>query len=109
MAEYLKTSSHYQELSALFQAKRNLFLSLIKESKFTYTPSKGTYFQALNYSNITDENDYDFAVRLTKENGIASIPFSVFNVNNLDEKMLRFCFAKTDDTLIKAAEILCNI
>ncbi len=109
LAEYLKTPSHYQELSAFFQAKRDLFLSLIKESKFTFTPSKGTYFQALNYSNITNENDYEFAVRLTKDKGIASIPFSGFNVNSLDEKMLRFCFAKTDDTLKRGAEILCNI
>lgn len=109
LAEYLKTPSHFQELSGFFQEKRDLFLSLIKESKFTFTPSKGTYFQALNYSNITDENDYELAVRLTKENGIASIPFSGFNVNRLDEKMLRFCFAKTDETLIKAAEVLNKI
>jgi methionine aminotransferase len=109
LAEYLKTPSHYLELSSLFQAKRDLFLSLLKDSKFTFIPSKGTYFQALNFSNITDENDYEFAVRLTKEKGIASIPFSGFNVNNLDEKMLRFCFAKTDDTLKRGAEILCNI
>ena len=109
LAEYLKTPSHYQELSGFFQAKRDLFLNLIKDSKFTFTPSKGTYFQALNFSNITDENDYEFAIRLTKEKGIASIPFSVFNVNRLDEKMLRFCFAKTDETLKKGAEILCSI
>jgi methionine aminotransferase len=109
LAEYLKTPSHYLELSSLFQAKRDLFLSLLKDSKFTFIPSKGTYFQALNFSNITDENDYEFAVRLTKEKGIASIPFSGFNVNNLDEKMLRFCFAKTDDTLKRGAEVLCNI
>ena len=82
---------------------------LIKDSRFTFTPSKGTYFQALNYSYISEENDYDLAIRLTKDKGIASIPFSVFNVNKLDEKMLRFCFAKTDDTLKRGAEILCNI
>lgn len=106
LATYLQTPSHYTELSEFFQAKRDLFLGLLKESKFTFVPSKGTYFQALNYSNISEENDYELAVRLTKENGIASIPFSVFNINNLDEKMLRFCFAKTDETLIRAAEVL---
>ena len=109
LAKYLETASHYLELSGFFQEKRDLFLDLIKDSRFTFNPSKGTYFQALDYSKITDENDYDLAIKLTKENGIASIPISVFNKDKLDEKMLRFCFAKTDDTLKRGAEILCNI
>ena len=109
LAEYLKEPSHYLELSGLFQEKRDLFLNLIKESRFTFTPSKGTYFQALDYSNISNENDYDLAIRLTEEKGIASIPISVFNKNKLDEKMLRFCFAKTDDTLKRGADILNSI
>lgn len=109
IADFLEDPSHYLGLGTFFQAKRDLFLNLIKDSRFTFTPSKGTYFQALDYANITDENDYALAVRLVKEHGIASIPFSVFNVNKEDEKMLRFCFAKTDDTLKRGAEILCNI
>lgn len=109
LAEYLETPSHYLELSALFQQKRDLFLSLIKDSRFRFIPSKGTYFQMLDYSEISDENDYDLAVRLTKDHGVASIPISVFNTNKLDEKMLRFCFAKADDTLKRGAEILCSI
>jgi methionine transaminase len=109
LAEYLKTPSNYLSLNVFYQQKRDLFLSLIKHSKFEFIPSKGTYFQLLNFKNITSENDYDFAVRLTKEQKIASIPISVFNENGLDTKVLRFCFAKTDDTLKKAAEILCNI
>jgi len=109
LAEYLEEPNHYLELSGLFQEKRDLFLNLIKESRFTFTPSKGTYFQALDYSNISDENDYDLAIRLTEEKGIASIPISVFNHNKLDEKMLRFCFAKTDDTLKRGADILNSI
>lgn len=109
IADYLKDPSHYLELGSFFQAKRDLFLNLIKDSRFSFTPSKGTYFQALDYSQITDENDYDLAVRLVKEKGIASIPFSVFNVNKADEKVLRFCFAKKDETLERGAEILCNI
>lgn len=109
IADYLKDPSHYLELGSFFQAKRDLFLNLIKDSRFSFTPSKGTYFQALDYSQITDENDYDLAVRLVKEKGIASIPFSVFNVNKADEKVLRFCFAKKDETLQRGAEILCNI
>ena len=106
LAEYLKEPNHYLELSGLFQEKRDLFLNLIKDSKFTFIPSKGTYFQALDYSNISNENDYDLAIRLTEEHGIASIPISVFNEHKLDEKILRFCFAKTDDTLKRGADIL---
>ena len=109
LAEYLKTPSNYLDLNKFYQQKRDLFLSLIKDARFEFTPSKGTYFQLLNFKNITDENDYDFAVRLTKERKITAIPISVFNENKLDTKVLRFCFAKTDDTLKKAAEIICNI
>jgi len=109
LAEYLKTPSNYLELSGFYQQKRDLFLSLIKGSRFEFSPSKGTYFQLLNFKNITNESDYDFAIRLTKEQKIASIPISVFNENKFDSKVLRFCFAKTDETLKKAAEILCKI
>jgi methionine aminotransferase len=96
-------------LNNFFQQKRDLFLNLIAESRFKFTPSKGTYFQILDYSEITDEHDVDFAKHLTKEFKIASIPLSVFNENSKDDKVLRFCFAKTDETLIKASEILCRI
>ncbi|NOR28726.1 MAG: aminotransferase class I/II-fold pyridoxal phosphate-dependent enzyme [Lutibacter sp.] len=109
LAEYLKTPSNYLELGHFYQEKRDLFLSLLKDSRFEFIPSKGTYFQLLNFRNITDESDYDFAIRLTKEQKIAGIPISVFNENKYDSKVLRFCFAKTDETLKKAAEILCNI
>jgi len=109
LADYLQEPNHYLELSEFYQEKRDLFLSLIKSSRFRFTASKGTYFQGLNYSEITNENDLDFAKRLTIEQGIASIPLSVFNYNNLDNKMLRFCFAKTDETLKQAAEILNRI
>lgn len=108
-AQYLKTPRHYLELSSFYQRKRDLFLELIKESRFKMTPSAGTYFQLLDYSAITDENDILFAERLTKEKGIASIPTSVFNLDQEDFKMLRFCFAKTDETLEQAAEILNTI
>jgi methionine transaminase len=109
LTEYLQTPSNYLELGNFYQEKRDLFLSLIKDSRFVFTPSKGTYFQLLNFSTITNESDYDFAVRLTKEQKIAGIPISVFNENKLDTKVLRFCFAKTNETLKKAAEILCKI
>lgn len=109
LAEYIKTAENYLSLPDFYQTKRDLFLSLIQDSRFTYTPSAGTYFQVLNYSAITDEGDVAFAERLTKEYKLASIPVSVFNLNNQDDKVLRFCFAKTEDTLKRAAEVLCRI
>ncbi|WP_299433268.1 methionine aminotransferase [uncultured Aquimarina sp.] len=109
LAEYLKTPEHYLSLPDFYQEKRDLFLSLIKDSRFSYIPAAGTYFQLLEYAAITDEGDVAFAERLTKEHKIASIPVSVFNMNQQDDKVLRFCFAKTEDTLKRAAEILCSI
>ncbi|APY08167.1 methionine aminotransferase [Winogradskyella sp. J14-2] len=109
IADYMTDAETYLSLNAFFQQKRDLFLNLIAESRFKFTPSKGTYFQVLDYSEITDEYDVDFAKRLTKEFKIASIPLSVFNENNKDDKVLRFCFAKTDETLVKAAEVLNRI
>ncbi|UKM65275.2 methionine aminotransferase [Flavobacteriaceae bacterium GSB9] len=109
IADYMQNPKHYLKLSEFYQKKRDLFLDLIKDSKFQFTPSKGTYFQVLGYSKISDEYDVDFAKHLTIDKGIASIPLSVFNVNNLDNKVLRLCFAKTNDTLKKAADILCSI
>jgi len=108
LATYLEETARYTELSDFYQEKRDLFLSLIKDSRFKFKPSKGTYFQVLDYSEITQEHDVDFAKRLTTEKGLASIPLSVFNENR-DDKVLRFCFAKTDDTLKQAADILNQI
>lgn len=108
-AEYLKNPENYLELSEFYQTKRDLFLNLIKDSNFTYSPSSGTYYQLLNFSGITDENDVNFAERLVKQHGLASIPVSVFNIDQKDNSQLRFCFAKTNDTLEKAAEILCKL
>jgi len=109
IAEYLKEPNHYLELASFYQEKRDCFLKLIKNSRFKITPTKGTYFQVLDYSNISLENDVDFAKRLTKEHKLAAIPLSVFNENNLDNRVLRFCFAKTNETLEKAASIINSI
>jgi len=109
LAEFLKTPSNYLGLPHFYQQKRDYFLSLIKDSRFEFRPAKGTYFQLLRYKNISDEGDYDFAVRLTKEHKIAAIPISVFYKDKYDAKMLRFCFAKTHETLEKAADILNKI
>lgn len=109
IADYMQEPSHYLRLSEFYQNKRDLFLNLIKDSRFSFKPSGGTYFQVLDYSDITQEYDFDYAKRLTVESGLASIPLSVFNENNLDNKVLRFCFAKKDDTLKRAADILNKI
>ncbi|WP_034041894.1 methionine aminotransferase [Wocania ichthyoenteri] len=109
LAEYLENENHYLELSAFYQEKRDSFLGLIKDSRFKFTASKGTYFQLLDYSEITKENDVDFAKRLTIENKLASIPISVFYNTEVNSKILRFCFAKKNETLKRAADILNSI
>ncbi len=106
---YLENSKNYESLSSFYEQKRDLFLEGIKGSRWEYTPASGTYFQLLSYKNITDEKDVDFAKRLTIEHKVASIPISVFNKNGEDPKMLRFCFAKKDETLKQATEILSKL
>ncbi len=109
IAEYMTDKSVYMNLGHFYQDKRDQFLKLIKNSRFKIIPSYGTYFQLLDFSGITDETEIDFAIRMTKEYKLASIPVSVFYHKNVDNKVLRFCFAKKEDTLKKAAEILCKI
>ncbi len=109
IADYLQDTNTYNSLPDFFQKKRDLFLDLISHSRFKFKPSQGTYFQVLDYSDITDEYDVDFARRLTIEHGVAAIPLSVFNDHQKDDKVLRFCFAKTDETLERAAKTLCSV
>jgi methionine aminotransferase len=108
LAEYMK-NKNYLQLPEFFQQKRDYFLGLISGSRFKYKPSAGSYFQLLDYSAITKEKDTAFAIRLTKEFGVASIPMSVFYQKAPESKLLRFCFAKKAETLEKAAELLCKI
>ena len=109
IAEFLKDENNYLKLGEFYQKKRDYFLKLIKNSNFKVIPSYGTYFQLLDYSKISDEKEMDFASRLITEHGIASIPISPFYNDKTDNKTLRFCFAKSDETLEKAAKILCKI
>lgn len=109
LAEYLQNEDNYKSLPSFYQQKRDLFLDRIKGSKFKVKPATGTYFQLLDYSSITDEKDTEYAIRLTKENKLASIPVSVFYNTDPGGSVLRFCFAKQDETIEKAAEILCKI
>ena len=109
LADFLKDRDTYLEVKNFYKQKRDYFIKLIKGSKFSYEQSTGTYFQLLKYDGISNEKDVDFAIRLTKEHKLASIPLSVFYHENIDNKLLRFCFAKKDETLEKAAEILCKL
>jgi len=106
LATYLKDENHYLKLSDFYQQKRDFFLHLMRGSNFKIIPSKGTYFQILDFSEISNESDIAFAERLTKEFKIATIPTSVFNEGKKDFKQIRVCFAKTDETLEQAAKIL---
>ncbi|MBN2175243.1 MAG: methionine aminotransferase, partial [Bacteroidales bacterium] len=109
IAEFLTDRTNYEDLGFFYQKKRDYFADLIKPSRFKIIPSYGTYFQLLDYSNISDEPEKDFAIRLVKEHKIATIPVSVFYHENIDHHVLRFCFAKKEETLNRAAEILCRI
>ena len=109
LADYMKKKENYLELPEFYQQKRDYFIQLLKGSKFKLIPSSGSYFQSLDYSGITNEKDTEFAKRLTKEIGVASIPVSVFYRDLVDNKILRFCFAKTNETLEQAAERLMKL
>ena len=112
-AEHLrKSKDEYLELNAFYQEKRDHFLKAIEGSRFKATPAKGTYFQLLSYqdeSDLKQEKDSDLAMRLIEEFGIASVPVSVFYHRNVDENVLRFCFAKSEETLDRAAAIINRI
>lgn len=109
LADYLGSRTDHLELAAFYQKKRDLFLSLIRSSRFRPLACEGTYFQMLDYTAITDEPDTAFARRMTVDHGVAAIPPSVFYHQLDDHRVLRFCFAKNDATLKEAAEKLCRI
>ena len=109
LATYLKEPEHYLSLNKFYQDKRDLFLSGLSNSRFKIHPSQGTYFQLVDFSDITLELDEVFAERLVKEFQIASIPISGFNTMGIDNHLMRFCFAKTNETLEKATAILCKL
>ena len=109
LAEFLKDENNYIHLNEFYQKKRDYFVNLIKGSRFKVIPAFGTYFQLLDYSGISDEPELDFAIRLTKEKNLASVPISSFYHNKIDNKVLRLCFAKKEETLDAAAEILNKI
>ncbi|MFM6953661.1 MAG: methionine aminotransferase [Sphingobacteriaceae bacterium] len=109
IANYIKQQPQFADIGALFQQKRNYFRELLAQSRFDLLPCEGSYFQSVQFSRITNEADVDFASRLIKEVGVASIPVSAFYSRNTDFGVLRFCFAKSEETLQKAAEALLTV
>ena len=109
IAEYLKEKENFEDLGILFQEKRDFFRELISGSRFQLMDCHGSYFQLLSYQDISEEPDIDFAARLVKEHGVASIPVSAFYSKNTDHHLLRFCFAKKEATLEKAAAALMKV
>jgi methionine aminotransferase len=106
LAEYMKNPDHYLHLGKFYQQKRDFFLEQIKGSSFEPLACHGSYFQTLSYRNIANKPDVEMAEELTQKFKVASIPFSVFYKDKTDNRLLRFCFAKKEETLAKACEIL---
>ena len=106
IAEYLKNPEHYQNLGSFFQKKRDYFVEGIKGSSFEPIACHGSYFQSLSYRNVSSLPDREMATDMTKRHKVASIPFSVFYNDKTDNRILRFCFAKRDETMDKAIDIL---
>ncbi|MGV3540509.1 MAG: pyridoxal phosphate-dependent aminotransferase [Rufibacter sp.] len=109
IAAFLENQAHYYSLPDFYQQKRDLFRQLLQPSKFELLPCAGTYFQLARYHQISDLSDAEFSLWLTKEAGVAVIPVSVFNHDGLDQRVIRFCFAKKEETLRAAAERLCKL
>lgn len=109
LTDYLSYPEMYLELSDFYQRKRDFFLSFLEGSAWKWQVAEGTYFQLMNYHEIRDEEDTKMAIDLTVKHGVASIPISVFYPNPVNDFVLRFCFAKENEVLEKAALILSAI
>ncbi len=109
LAVFLKNKEAYLSLSSFIQEKRDYFKQLMQQTKFTMQNSFGSYFICGTYERISEEGDKDFAIRLTKEAGVATIPVSAFYQNGKDDKVLRFCFSKNKETLEAAVEKLSKV
>jgi methionine aminotransferase len=109
LAEFLQNRSAFLELSSELQAKRDYFIKLMSATRFSLQSSYGSYFICGTYEKISDEADRDFSIRITKEFGVATIPVSAFYQNGKDDKVVRFCFSKKNETLEQAVERLMKI
>jgi methionine aminotransferase len=108
LAEYLQHTQAYLQLAPFVQNKRDYFRHLMLATAFKPLPSYGSYFQCYSYAGLSEESDKEFSIRLTKDYGITTIPLSAFYQSAKDDKVLRFCFCKKEDTLDKAAGKLAN-
>ncbi len=106
LADFLQKKTQYLELSGILQAKRDFLAKLMKDTAFEPLPSFGSYFQLYSYKSLSKEDEKDFAIRLAKEAGVVSFPVSAFYKYGTNNKVLRFCFAKKENTLTEAAEKL---
>ncbi len=109
LAAYLQNENAYLQLGSFVQKKRDYFQKLMSQTAFTALPSFGSYFQCYSYEKITNETDKDFAIRLTKDYGVTTIPVSAFYNNQQDNHVLRFCFCKKEETLERAVEELVKV
>ena len=109
LAEFLKDPSRYESLPSFFAAKRTLMRSLLAATPLDVLPCGGSYFQLARYERISDEPAADFAQRLVREIGVATIPLSAFYQDGTDHRVIRFCFAKRDETLLAAGERLARL
>jgi methionine aminotransferase len=109
LADFLADKQNYLDLRNFYQKKRDLFLKLTQTSRLVPLKTSGTYFQLMDYKTISSETDTELAIRLTKEKKLATIPLSVFYKNMTNQQLLRFCFAKKEETLERAAEIICAL
>ncbi len=108
-AEFMKVDKSYEKLADFYQQKRDYFLKQLAGSRFNFVPTASTYFQLASYHGISEQNDMVFTEWLVKEKGLALIPLSPFVQGNKVVSLVRFCFAKNEDTLKKAAEVICGI
>jgi methionine transaminase len=106
LAEYLKNKNTYLSLPGFFQNKRDYFINAMKQTKFSLFNSAGSYFICASYEKLSNEPDKDFAIRLTKEAGVTTIPVSAFYKSGKDDRVIRFCFGKNESTLERAVEKL---
>lgn len=109
LAEYMQNEEKINDLGPFYQQKRDRFLESLGDTRFKFTPAKGTYFQLLNFRDISQKSDVDFARELTIDHKIAAVPISVFYEDRRNEHYLRFCFAKDDETLRDAGKLLNQI
>lgn len=109
LANYIEKEEAYLTLGTAMQAKRDYFRVLMRDTPFICIPSHGSYFECYSYANFSQLSDKELAIQLAKEFGVATIPVSAFYHNGQDNKVLRFCFAKSEATLEKAVEGLRRI